>query len=1472
MRFTRPALLLVRRVSAESSSASRRRFTPALMLRSKSTQVLSSLLAALLAWFVPLGLWADEQNPRTSQGREQASFAPPAKAAKFAPDRLLVRFRAGTPKLRTEAAHAAVKALVVRSFKAVRDLELVRLPEAVRVEAALTAYRKDPSVLYAEPDYAVHALQNPVTPNDPRFAEQWGLHNTGQNGGTPGADIHAPEAWGLSTGSTNVVVGVIDSGIDYNHEDLSANMFRNPLDCNNNGIDDDGNGFIDDCYGIDAANNDSDPMDDHGHGTHVAGTIGAAGNNGVGVVGVNWQVKLIACKFLDAEGSGFTSGAITCLEYLAAMKDRGVNIVASNNSWGGDAFSQALLDAIDSHRQHSILFIAAAGNARSDNDTFAFYPAGYNLLNVIAVSATTSSDTLSSFSNFGRRSVHVAAPGSAILSTLPGNGYELKSGTSMAAPHVTGVAALLKAQDPTRDWKAIRNLILAGGDTIPALAQTISGKRLNAHGAMACTNSTVLSRLQPRTNIVTSAPGLMMEPVDLAVLHIKCGTPNGNVTVLVDGGAETVTLLDDGQGTDQEAGDGIYSGQWMPPSTMGIGIHTLTIPNAQSDNVFTVEVLSPYKFSTDVGFNYRNNIGTNLLMGDDSSRQITPDFPILFGGGSFDSLFVNSNGNISFTNSFFGFFNQPVPTPRTPTLVAPFWDDLWPNGEQNVYWGVTGTAPNRELVIEWRGVEHFLSFFGVCMPSVPPAGVTFQIVFFEGSSDILFNYKDVIFGPYDPNNPDYSICYEPVDAGGSASVGVQIASQVGTQFSFNTPALADGTAILWTLGIPTPTITRLSPFTAAAGDPGIILQLFGTNFLPQSDVKWNGNSRPTTFVSSSLLKADLAVSDLAAPATVQVIVSSPEPGGSSNQLPFTIYGSYPTPLLASLDPSMVLANEPSDFTLTVTGTDFVSSSVVRWNGADRPTTVLSSTKAQALIPASDRATAGTAQVTVFTPSPGGGTSNSLTIAIDNPVPHICCTPIIESPGGPDFTAVWEGGGFVSSTVLRWNGADRPTTVLSNTQLRATIFASDIAREGRAAIAAFNPPPGGGTTATPVWIAPPAPNDDFANSIVISSSPFTRVLDIRRATVSPTDPIPSCLPPWDQQSLWFSFSVPAPGATITVDTIGSFGPFGISAWTGAPGSFTEVACDDNGAWDGSPYDSSPDYYQQARLRLTRAPGTIVHFMVTTDRPYRAEALVLNAVILVPEQPLVSLTVGRAGSGTGTISSNPAGIYCGGTCSAVFTSGTVVSLTATSASGSVFSGWGGACSGSGTCSVTMDAAKNITATFDAVPPFDFGAPPASKTITAGQSAQFTLEMVGQPGFAGTVSFSCTSGVPQAAACSFNPPSVSPGGSAATTTLTIATTAPTTAELPADSRALFALWLSLPALAIAGVGARGRGALRRTMLGLIWTALILGAGMAGCSGGGGSGNPPRPGTPPGTYNVTVTGTSGAITRSTTVTLVVQ
>src|SRR5574341_1550536 len=617
--------------------------------------------------------------------------------AKYVPDELLVRFAPGVPPHVEASAHAAVGASVVKAFSLVDNLQLVKLAPGMDVKRALQHYRQHPDVLYAEPNWIVEAVE--MIPNDASFGDLWGLRNTGQLGGTLGADIEATNAWGVATGSSSVVVAVIDTGVDYTHPDLFPNMFQSG-DCNLNGIDDDG-----------------DPMDDNNHGTHVSGTIGAVGNNSQGVAGVNWHVGIMACKFLNASGSGSTAGAISCRDYVKTRKNKGVSIIATSNSWGGGGFSQGLLDAIEADRQLGILFIAAAGNSNSNNDLGGFYPASYYVPNLIAVAATTRTDAKASFSSYGRHTVHLGGPGDEILSTTIGNTYSTFSGTSMATPHVTGVAALVKALYPGDDWRAIKNRILAGSENIPSMAgTTITGKRLNAYGALTCSNSVVLARLRPTLNTVVGSVGA---PINLDALHINCAAPNGSVNVTVNPGGQIVPLnsLDD---------DGIYRGQWIPLET---GNYTLTFPNGDFVQVY---VLQPYSYSP-TSYSYRTIAGTSLNFGDDSTASITPGFPILFGGGSFNTLFVSSNGNINFTTAFQDWTNSSLttaPASAIATLVAPFWDDLYSvaGTAQNIFWAVTGTTPNRELVIEWRDVRHF------SCDTDGTATVRFQVVFFEGRS------------------------------------------------------------------------------------------------------------------------------------------------------------------------------------------------------------------------------------------------------------------------------------------------------------------------------------------------------------------------------------------------------------------------------------------------------------------------------------------------------------------------------------------------------------------------------------------------------------------------------------------------------------------------------------------------------------------------------------------------------------------
>lgn len=347
---------------------------------------------------------------------------------------------------------------------------------------ALRALQNHPLIEYAEYNYQQYI---DLTPNDPRFDELWGLDNTGQTGGTFDADIDAPEAWNISTGSSEIVVGVIDTGIDYNHEDLADNMWSNPSEIPGNGIDDDGNGYVDDMHGINSITESGDPMDDHNHGTHCSGTIGAVGENDKGVVGVNWTVRIAGMKFLNSNGSGWTDDAIECINYAVALKNSGVNIRVLSNSWGGGGYNEALKEAIEAANSVDILFVAAAGNTSRNDDTSPHYPSSYTNANILAVASTDHNDNLSSFSCYGPTSVDLGAPGSSILSTIRNNSYGTSSGTSMATPHVSGAAALLLSVNDLLTVQELKDYLMYYGDPLPALSgMCVSGNRLNAYNSL----------------------------------------------------------------------------------------------------------------------------------------------------------------------------------------------------------------------------------------------------------------------------------------------------------------------------------------------------------------------------------------------------------------------------------------------------------------------------------------------------------------------------------------------------------------------------------------------------------------------------------------------------------------------------------------------------------------------------------------------------------------------------------------------------------------------------------------------------------------------------------------------------------------------------------------------------------------------------------------------------------------------------
>lgn len=375
--------------------------------------------------------------------------------------------------------------------------------------ASLMASLNDlPEVEFAEPNFTYKAIQSVSTlesiltgtlsdnhsalaPHDPMYEKLWGLKNTGSNEpsknggytgvpGVAGADVNAEAAWRLTTGSKNVVVAVIDTGIDYNHPDLKNQMWSNEKEIPGNGIDDDGNGYVDDVHGWNAEGDNGNPMDGNAHGTHCAGTIGAEHNNGIGVAGVMSDVKLMAVKFLSDSGSGSLADAVEAIDYATKM-----NVDIMSNSWGGGGFSQTLYDSIAAAKEKGIVFVAAAGNDSSNNDSRPSYPASYNVANVISVASHTAQDALSSFSNFGKRSVHVAAPGSNILSSTPGGEYKVFSGTSMATPHVSGVVGLLLSKEGRLPVEVVRERLM--GTTVPVTAYrktTASGGRVSAYNLL----------------------------------------------------------------------------------------------------------------------------------------------------------------------------------------------------------------------------------------------------------------------------------------------------------------------------------------------------------------------------------------------------------------------------------------------------------------------------------------------------------------------------------------------------------------------------------------------------------------------------------------------------------------------------------------------------------------------------------------------------------------------------------------------------------------------------------------------------------------------------------------------------------------------------------------------------------------------------------------------------------------------------
>lgn len=620
---------------------------------------------------------------------------------------------------------------VLRSFPAAENIQVLGLAPGETVEEAVAKYQASGLVDFAEPDYRIHVKE--VVPNDPYFEDgsQWHLRNLGQLGGVPGADIHATTGWETLHSASNVVVAIVDSGVRYTHEDLAANSWVNPKEIPGNGIDDDGNGVIDDVHGINAINNSGDPMDENGHGTHVAGIIGAVGGNGKGVSGVAWSVQIMACRFLDSAGSGDTSDAIQCIDYA---RRNGAKII--NASWGSSDFSLALQTAIANARSAGIIIVAAAGNEADNIDLVPSYPAAYTGDNIVTVAATTRSDILDSlYSSYGAKSVDLGAPGTAIYSTWQSSdlSYHVQSGTSMAAPCVSGVLALLRARFPDDTYRQTILRLLAGTDPLPSLeGRCVSGGRVNLAKAL---GASFLADF-------TASPTFGSAPLTVNFTNTSFGAVSGFSWDFGDKSAVSTAPSP--------------SHVYQSPGDFTVTLTVTSTNGATASKSRLIQVVANYSIiSTNYDWIDPASFADVALSNNGVSQQALP-FEFRFYDQPFRQIYVCANGVLGFSSANLQTTsNTDLPNSATPNnIIAPYWDDLNPATLGKVKIGTLGEAPHRRYVVSWVGV-----------PRRTTAAVilTFQVILHENSGRIEFQYLEV--------HPE-----ESRGAGRRASVGIENAT------------------------------------------------------------------------------------------------------------------------------------------------------------------------------------------------------------------------------------------------------------------------------------------------------------------------------------------------------------------------------------------------------------------------------------------------------------------------------------------------------------------------------------------------------------------------------------------------------------------------------------------------------------------------------------------------------------------------
>jgi subtilisin family serine protease len=617
----------------------------------------------------------------------------------FAEGQLLVRFAPDSDYAWPDVAErdsiltATSGAVVEREYEIVPGLCLVQLPDGIPVAEAVASLNQTDGILYAQPNYKVEMDADPQNiPNDPSFNLQWNLHNTGQTGGTADADIDAPEAWDIATGSGDVIVAVIDTGVDYTHPDLAANMWVNEDELNGTpGFDDDGNGYVDDIYGYDfctyGQSRDSDPMDDYGHGSHCAGIIGAVSNDATGVAGTCWNVKIMAVKFLSSSGNGWTSDAIDCVEYSALM---GADLMS--NSWGGGLYDQALKDAIDSAGQHGMLFVASAGNGYGNNNDFnPHYPSSYDCDNVIAVLSTDYDDQMSAHSNYGPFSVDLGAPGGhshcTVYSCWRSGGYYYAYGTSMAAPHVSGACALIWSVCPSLAHLDVKDILLQTVDPLPTLSGgCVSGGRLNLHSAVLEAGASCRARwieFMPDAGTVT--PG---ETCDVNVVFsgdCSAGTYQGHITVSSDDPYVPeiiipVTMTVEPVDYFTELFDPCLPIEPNDPNANDMANRTLMFAPYASGSYYRLCTNTASAFPVDP------NGGTVVSLNDDDYVAVNLlGAHVDFYGESYDTFYIGSNGYISFGSGDIRHF-ESLADHFDLRRISVLFDDLDPSAGGTVSW------------------------------------------------------------------------------------------------------------------------------------------------------------------------------------------------------------------------------------------------------------------------------------------------------------------------------------------------------------------------------------------------------------------------------------------------------------------------------------------------------------------------------------------------------------------------------------------------------------------------------------------------------------------------------------------------------------------------------------------------------------------------------------------------------------------